>query len=722
MKKQVSKFTLALSLLASATGFSQVKQPVIPCATYEAMEQRFNGNPAARQQFEEAQKQLETSRLATENSAARPAAFEYTVPVVFHILHQGGPENISDAACFAALDQVNKDFARLSQDTNQIFSVFKSRYVDSEIRFMPAKRDPQGNCINGVVRHVDPKTNWSQSGAFQNSYWSYTWDPTRYLNIYIVGNIVPQGTVTGGGIIVGYTYIPGTWPTGNAHDAIVYRSSYLTTGFPNPNSRSLSHEIGHWLSLPHTFGNTNNPGIVCGDDNIADTPPTKGNFATCPVSSTNTLFTCSSPNPSNANNYFQNVENIMDYSSCPKNFTQGQTTAMRNTLAGTVANRQNLWSASNIIFTGINNTTPCAPVAEFLSSTGSYTVCAGGSLTMRDFSYSGIVTNYSWAADNNAMVVAPSSSQTAINFQIVGVTNVTLTVSNAQGSSSQVRQVYVMDATPALTGASFESFEDGLPPFWSIGDEQNDGKTWMHTNSASYDQSYSFYIDGGQMPPNTSDYLMLPMIDVKNNPGNKLDFAYAYRRMVNSQNDALKIQASRDCGGTWEDIFILSATAMAANSGGTSTDPFFPNSQEEWKTYVISDHPKWNNYTNSSSVLVRLMFIEGSNGFGNNLFVDAVNFYAPSGVNELTQKHEFTMYPNPSNGEAFVHFNLSTQAQVKLTVKDLLGRDVLTVADQLFPAGEQTLQIATEGSLKPGIYFVNMSVNGANMSHKMIVK
>lgn len=722
MKKQVSTITLALSLVASVAGFSQVKQQVIPCGTYEAMEQRFKENPSARIEFEKAQKQLETSRLAAENSAARPAAFVYTVPVVFHVLHQGGPENINDAACFAALDQVNKDYARQSPDTNQIFAPFKSKYVDSEIRFVPAKRDPQGNCINGVVHHLDPKTNWSQGSAQQSAYWPYTWDPTRYLNIYIVANIVPQGTVTGGGIIVGYTYIPGTWPTGNQHDAIVYRYSFLGTGFPNPDSRSLSHEIGHWLSLPHTFGNTNNPGVVCGDDNIADTPPTKGNFAACPAASTNTLYTCTSPNPSNSNNYYQNVENIMDYSSCAKNFTQGQTTSMRNTLAGTVANRQNLWSASNLIFTGINNTTPCAPIAEFLSNNGSYTVCSGGNLTMKDFSYNGTITSYSWAADNNAVIASPTASQTSINFQLVGTCNVTLTVSNAQGSSSKVRQVYVLDGTPILNGSSFESFESGLPPFWSIGDEDNDGKTWINTSSASYDQVYSYFIDGSQMPASTSDYLLMPMIDVKNNQGHKLQFAYAYRRMLNSQTDVLKIQASRDCGGSWDDIVVLSANVMATNSGGTSTDPFFPNSNEEWKTYVISDHPKWLNYINSSSVLVRFMFVEGTNGFGNNLFIDAVNLYSPSGVNELTRKLEFAMYPNPTTGEAFVHFNLSNEAQVKLSVTDLLGREVLQIANQKYTAGEQTIQVATEGALTPGVYFVNMSVNGATMSHKMIVK
>ena len=80
------------------------------------------------------------------------------------------------------------------------------------------------------------------------------------------------------------------------------------------------------------------------------------------------------------------------------------------------------------------------------------------------------------------------------------------------------------------------------------------------------------------------------------------------------------------------------------------------------------------------------------------------------------------MYPNPTTGEAYVHFNLNSEACVKLSVKDLLGREILQLADKNFLPGEQTLQIASDGALTPGIYFVNMSVNGANMSQKMIVK
>ncbi|MDI1353441.1 MAG: M43 family zinc metalloprotease [bacterium] len=724
MKKHVSTITLVLAIFTSVALFSQEKK-VIRCYTDEAMEQYFTAHPEARKNFEKTQDYLKQERLAAEvaNAGAKPSAVVYTVPIVFHVLHMGGPENISEASVIAAVDQINKDYARQSQDTASIFTPFKNLYIPSDIKFMLAKKDPQGNCTNGIVKHLDPKgLNWNQTAAQQPSYHTYTWDPTKYLNVYLVSLITANGTPSTNITIQGYTNLPGQNFTGSAKDVIIYVYSYIGVSFPGPDSRSLSHEIGHWLSLPHTFGNTNNPGFVCGDDGISDTPVTKGNFSTCPPSSTNTNYVCSSPNPGNPADYYQNVQNIMDYSNCARNFTSGQTNAMRTLLSSTVAGRQNLWQPANMVFTGVGTNLTCAPIAEFLSVSGSYTVCAGGNLTMKDISSNGTVTTYQWAADNMASITSSSGAQTAINFPIVGTTNVTLTVSNSQGSSSKIRTVYVLDGSAAITGPAFESFENqGLPPYWSIFDANNDGYTWQQTGQVAYDQNYCYFIDGSVLPANGSDQLIMPMMDVKNNAGNVFEFAYAFRQQTTTQNDQLKIQGSRDCGGSWQDIYNLSAATMANGSGGMGSGQFFPN-PGEWKVYTISSHPNWSSYLNSSSVLVRLNFVEGSAGYGNNIFVDAVNYYNLLGVNELTKSISFSMYPNPTASGANVHFNLSNASAVKISVLDILGKEVLDVTDQTYPVGEQTISFNQHNELQKGIYFVNLSVNGATMSGKLIVQ
>src|SRR6185436_8582703 len=44
-------------------------------------------------------------------------------------------------------------------------------------------------------------------------------------------------------------------------------------------SRALTHEIGHYLDLQHTWGDNNDPNELCGDDGVVDTLPTAGHDA-----------------------------------------------------------------------------------------------------------------------------------------------------------------------------------------------------------------------------------------------------------------------------------------------------------------------------------------------------------------------------------------------------------------------------------------------------------
>ncbi|WP_317897380.1 M43 family zinc metalloprotease [Aurantibacillus circumpalustris] len=715
MKKQLTKIsTLALTLL-SFVAFSQEK--VQPCNTYEAMEQHFANDPQARKNYEAAQEEL---RMQLENPVSKStAAFEYTIPVVFHVIYDCNGVTITDAALQQVLQDVNNDFARKSPDTNLVDQPFRSSYINSDIKFMFATKDPNGNCINGIVRHYDPeRSKWEQtkaSGFLSSNYWAYTWNPTKYLNIYVVADIAPQGTVTGGGIIVGYTYRPGTWPTYDNHDAIIYNVNYLTGSSGGiPKSRSLTHEIGHWLSLAHTFGNTNNPGVTCSDDGITDTPVTRGEFGGCTPSAP-----CTQTNPAMAG--LNNIQNIMNYSDCSRNFTSGQTTNMRNSLASSVSGRDNLSTLPNLALTNVDGTGLCSPVAEFYATNCTFTVCSGSSLTFKNYSYNGAITSMQWAADNGAIVASPNASLTVVQFPNVGSTNVTFTVSNGQGFDIKNKTITVVDKTAAFFPMSMESFENpGLPANWAITNVENDATTWIQTNDAAYDQITSYRIEGSNNQPNNTDMLQMPVMDVLNSPNDVLEFAYAYRQYVLNQNDVLKIEGSKDCGGTWQNIYALNANYMQNGSGGVSTDYFIP-AEYEWKTYVISSHPNWQSYKTSSNVMVRFSFIEGTNGFGNNIYIDAIKWTSLVGVNQLTKSIRFNLFPNPSNGEANVSFTLSDPATVKVSVLDITGREVLPVVENNYNPGEQTITINKNNTLSKGVYFVNLTHNGAKMSHKLII-
>jgi len=710
MKKNLQ--TLALSMLIGASALNA--QNIQPCATYDAMEQVFANFPEARARYEKEQDELKKATIAYETSlqmGSKVAAVQYTIPVVFHVLHMGGPENISDAALISALAQINSDYAKAGSDVGTISPLFSSLYINSDIKMMLAHKDPMGNCTSGIVHYYNTNTDWNQ-GAYPYPYTGTAagkWNPTKYLNIYIVRSICPTTPTcsSSGGTVVGYTYKPGTWSSGAAQDAITYNYSFLS----GLQARSLSHEIGHWFNLSHTFGNTNNPGISCGDDGISDTPPTKGYFSTCPSSAGGN--TC---DPStNAN-----VENIMDYSSCPKMFTTGQTNVMRTALASGTSGRNNLWSAANLIATDVNGSGICAPIADLQSTT--YTVCSGGSLTFSDISYNGTVTARSWAATGGGVIGNPGGTPTSITFPTVGTQTVTLQAGNTTGTTTATKIVTVINGAPNVGTTYQESFEGtGLPANWSI-INQTGGTTWQQYVGAAASGFNSYYINGSIDPASAVDILETPSYDFASNPGATFTFKYAYARYNTANVDVLKCQVSSNCGGTWTDIVFGNNSTLCTGSGGTTTSPFIPTSAQ-FKLYTLTTHPGFNPFKTQPNVRIRFYFQEDPTaGFGNNIYLDDINFNAPLGVNELTQSIGFTLFPNPTTGSAKLEFHLNDNASVKYSVCDVIGRVVEAEKSLELAQGAHSITINENQHLKNGIYFVNFDLNGTRISRKLIIE
>ena len=721
MKKSI--LTLVLSVFGCALLNAQDEQ-VAPCQTYNAMDAVFKADPAAKVRYNEEQEKLRLATLAYEESLKNHkvgAAFQYTIPVVFHILHMYGPENIPDANCISALANINNDYAASSSDVGTISPLFASLYINSDIKFMLAHRDPLGNCTNGIVHHYNTNTNWNQ--AAPNYAYSGTaagmWNPTKYLNVYVVNQVCASSNTCAScasGCVVGYTYKPGTWASGSPADVFVIRSSWVNNNITN--TRSLSHEIGHWLNLSHTWGNTNNPGVSCGDDGISDTPITKGFFSICPSSSVGSG--CSAT---------ENVENIMDYSSCPKMFTTGQTNAMRAACASGTSGRNNLWTTTNLgpTQTDVNGTSLCSPIADFYGAYGItinvYTVCAGGSITFNDVSYNATVTARTWAATGGASITSPTASSSAIMFPTAGIQTVSLTVSNASGSSTMTRTVNVLPGTANYAATYQESFENpGLPANWSI--INTGGVTWVqNTTAAAATGTNSYYMNNASNTAAAVDILQTPSYDFAGNPGATFTFKYAFALKTTTWAPVFKVQASSNCGGSWSDIYVPSPGTLASGSGGTTTTPFFPTSSAQYKLYTLTSHPAFNVFKTQPNVQIRFYFQENSTaGAGNNFFLDDINFNGTLGVNELTKSIGFNVYPNPTSGSATIEFTLNDNSEISYSVIDVIGRVVEQQKTTTMTTGRHTLTVNDAQKFKSGIYFVNFELNGQKMSRKLIVE
>lgn len=705
MKKLL--FSFAFCSLFIAANAQTLKR----CSTDEMMNLWFSQNPAAKAEFEKRQKEAaEQDAIAFKSGYSNlnktMATPVYTIPMVFHVLHLGGVENISDAQIIDQVNILTRDYNKQNADTSVVVPQFKNLIGDVKFEFRLATKDPSGNCTNGIVRHNDTKTDWQGN----TSDYIYSWPRDKYLNIYVVRTIASGAA--------GYTYLPGTSPS-LAADAIVVLHDYVgSIGTSNVGkSRVLTHEAGHWLNLSHVWGNTNNAGVACGDDGVSDTPITKGNLS-CP-SGTAAAIVCT---PGVVENY----QNYMDYSYCDVMFTPGQASRMTTAINSATGQRNNLSTVGNLTFTGIiSPLSPCSPIADFHTILGIasnvYTICAGQTLTFIDDSYNATVTTRSWTTNGGGIIGTPTGSTTTISFPTAGTWTVNLLASNVTGSSNKVKTIVVMNSTANYAATYQESFEaSGLPTNWSI--INAGGTTWQRITTAAATGTASYYMNNASNSAAAIDILETPSYDFQNNPGAQFTFKYAFALKNATWTPVFKVQASSNCGGSWSDIYVPSPTTLSSGSGGTTTTPFFPTAGQ-FKTYTLTSHPAFNVFKSQPNVRIRFYFKENASaGAGNNFFLDDINFNGTLGVNELTKSIGFNVYPNPTSGSATVEFTLNDNSVISYYVMDVIGRVVEQQKSLNLNPGRHTYLVNESQTLKSGIYFVNFELNGQKMSRKLVIE
>src|SRR5690606_20335294 len=76
----------------------------------------------------------------------------YTIPVVVHVVHLNGAENISDEQIYDAIEVLNRDFNKENSDTSQVVSSFGGIIGNAQIEFKLASKDPNGDCHKGITR------------------------------------------------------------------------------------------------------------------------------------------------------------------------------------------------------------------------------------------------------------------------------------------------------------------------------------------------------------------------------------------------------------------------------------------------------------------------------------------------------------------------------------------------------------------------------------------
>jgi len=674
MKKLLLNSLLLVSGIISA-------QNEFKCGFLEANEYLFNQDKTAKQRFDQ------LIKAANEQDAKdiqqKSAIATYTIPVVFHVLHLGGSENISDAQIKDAMVILNRDFAKKNADTTSIINQYKPIAADCQIRFELASLDENGQCTNGITRHYTANTNWTPS--FSN--YIYTWDRTKYMNVYVVKTMQAGAA--------GYTYLPGT--AGATADAIVVLHNYVgsigtSSGF---SSRTLTHETGHWFNLQHVWGSTNQPGVACGDDGVSDTPITKGH-TNCNLNSA----ACTS-------GIIENVQNYMEYAYCSRMFTQGQKTRMHNCIIGGIAGRDNLSSNANLIATGvINPNLNCAPKAEFISNP---VTCVGNNFSFTDFSYNAPVTSWLWSS--------PSASNTStlqngvLNFINSGIASVKLKVANNFGEDSITKQnLIVLAGVNSGTLNLAQGFETVFPDNNWIATMPQFGSAFKTNTIAAASGTNCAWVDNFYDNPNGPVSIYSPLYNLQNLVSvPQFEFKYAYAQQATSNNDALKVFISTNCGANWTPLFSKSGTQLSTNGGTLITTAFLNPQPAQWKTEMLS----LSGYEGNQKVAFKIEFTP--NG-GNNIFVDDINVSGVVGIKENSSVlSDVFVYPNPFSNNITIKGNETAKiSSVKLF--DILGKEINAVIEK----NNDEIKITNIENIAPGIYFLKLNSTEGSKTIKII--
>jgi PKD repeat protein len=512
----------------------------------------------------------------------------YIIPVVFHIIHNNGPENISDQRIHDQIRRLNEDFNGYSKDTADVVPAFKSIIGDANFQFVLAQKDPQGNPTTGINRYQQA----TPSGGFDDSdmVTGRQWDRSKYLNIYSVDQF-------GFGGAAAYTYYPSNWWPGAGGDAIFSLYTYISG-----NNGTLTHEVGHWFNLPHTWGDSNEPeeSSNCNyDDGVDDTPNTIGQYGGCDVEA----VTCGS---------LDNVQNYMNYSSCDKMFTIGQVERMVAALESSIASRNNLWTDANLIATGVNQLYN----AEF---TNRQVVCEGGDIPFHDISLINGKNTWNWTFEGGTPAASDERTPRVI-YDNAGMYDVNLTVGNGTGNMSKNKpnNIFVL---PRI--GTFPPFEQGfenatnlLTEDWLVNASGTSPKSWEIDNTVGYSGTSSLKVSNyNNSAGNKTEFITQP-IDLSLYSSATFEMQIAYSR-IGSSLDKLELFMSRDCGETW---FTLGTKSASQLSSATETaSAFVPTLQSEWKKHTFLVY--MSSYLVENFVLKAVFSGEG----GNNIYIDDIN-------------------------------------------------------------------------------------------------
>lgn len=314
--------------------------------------------------------------------------------------------------------------------------------------------------------------------------------------------------------------------------------------------------------------------------------------------------------------------------------------------------------------------------------------------------------NATWSWSFPGGSPATSTAQNPlVQYTSPGLYDVTLTVTDDYGSSSQSYTAFIEYTDNSVIPELTEDFELGISNDWTQYNANNsfgwsedfvdNGPYCSPTNVVMVNH---YNIDN----PGHQAELITQNIDLSTALSAQLHFDYAYAKYGGSYEDGFRIDVTTDCWATYDTLWYAFGSDLST----------VPDQGNDW---VPADCADWsvNNIVDLTpylgmNVMIRFVAI---NGYGNNFYMDNINIDGEFTGLDVSELDNIAVYPNPSQGIFVVEHEIPN-----------LEYELFTVDGKRVKSGKLGLSKTTiETSLSTGVYMLRVFKNGASVTRRIVI-
>lgn len=383
-----------------------------------------------------------------------------------------------------------------------------------------------------------------------------------------------------------------------------------------------------------------------------------------------------------------------------------------------VTNEAGSDSLTKVGYITVSNT--ILPDVDFMADKN--VICSGETVHLTDLT-DFCPMSWDWQFSPNTVTyqegTSNSSQNPAVLFTQNGAYTVTLTATNANGSSSGTKVDYIMNGGFQLPFT--DNFETGFPAqYWTV-DNPDFQTTWdtISVPGTSVDNKAAWMNFYDYVYMYRRDRLISPVLDFTDFSGIVLSFRHAYAQR-DVLKDSLIIFVSEDCGTTFTRILALGpdGTPNTFVTHEPTMDPFYPESIDDWcgGSYGVSCYEvDLNAYSGKGDIKIAF---ESYNRRGNNLFLDDISVTGLVGITQHGDRaDQVRVYPNPTSGTVNVFFDRPT-GNALLQLLTLQGRVVIS-RETSGSSDNQSLEMDL-GPLQKGVYFLKVMTSSSTLVKKIV--